>query len=33
VAADVQMSASQFKRFLRNSFDSFQSAVKPGASL
>jgi DNA modification methylase len=28
-----QMSASQFKRFLRNSFNSFQSAVKPGASL
>ena len=28
-----QMSASQFKRFLRDSFNSFQSAVKPGASL
>jgi DNA modification methylase len=28
-----QMSADQFKRFLRDSFRSFRSAVKPGASL
>jgi DNA modification methylase len=28
-----QMSANQFKRFLRDSFRSFRSAVKPGASL
>ncbi len=28
-----QMSADEFKRFLRNSFSSFRSAVKPGASL
>ena len=28
-----QMSAAQFKHFLRDSFSSFRSAVKPGASL
>jgi DNA modification methylase len=28
-----QMTANQFKRFLRDSFRSFRSAVKPGASL
>jgi DNA modification methylase len=28
-----QMSANEFKRFLRDSFNSFRTAVKPGASL